>query len=343
MSQESKLWLGFTVSGVSGAALTPQKIQFWKNEDFKKHPPEEPFHYRTDALVGLAAIHLNQHLKGPFSSPNMNFSFCTEAWRALEPHHELFEKSQARVSSLRKQLKTFPPKELAAFERNFTDVLNSSFENSGLDLQEMTQLIDVIDSLESSMERPLVYNFSLQLSKTLIEKFHYLHSLLFNLRALVAMDHNAFINDPAHEALKIDSITDYLPRADYVSNDALLYFHFKKQAGKIPETAFAEIQESFWRYSHNGACLIENLPKSFLNSMSVDDLGEGLFIAQMDWLLGTDAGLLFRIREELFGLREGYDKIFWTDLESQKKKSPQQLSVSCELTESQVFPKFEAA
>jgi hypothetical protein len=340
---ERKIWMGFHVLGQPGPCLKPFEIRFWQDEDFKKNPPEKPLRFFSDALVGLSAIHLNPHLKNPFTSPKMNFSFCHEAWLTLEPHHELMQKSQPRIKSLQSHLKEIPNSITQHFEKSISEILDQGITAHGIKLTELTNLIETIDFMESEIERPLLYNFSLKLSKPLHEKLSFLHSLLFNLRALIAMDYNSFVHDPTFEAIKMDSISDYLPKAEYVTNDAILYFQTKKMKDQIPEKQFQMLQKNFWDYSHNGACLIENLPKSFLSSLKNSQLEETLYLIQMDWLLGTDAGLLFRIREELFALQEGYEKIFWTDLDGKSTPTPGQLSVSCELTESDIFPRNAVA
>lgn len=340
---ERSLWLGYDVTGEAGPCFKPAKILFWKEEQFKNTPPEEPLHYRADALLGLSAIHLNPHLKNPFSAPKVNYPFCHEAWQALEPHHELYSRSQPRVKALRSHLKETPTIITSSFERGFTDVLENCLQPWGVDLKGLTDLIDSIEFLESKIERPLLYNFNIKMSRSMIEKLHYLHSLLFNLRSLVAVDHNSFVQDPSHEAIKVDSITDYLAKAEYVANDALLYFSFKKLRDRLGPLS-EELDKAFHQYSHNGYCLIESLPKSFLNSLNQAELEESLYLVQMDWLLGTDAGLLFRIREELYGLQEGYENIFWADLSPKINSAPHaRLSISCELTEKDVFPTLEVA
>lgn len=345
--KQSKLpesvWLGFDVKVESGAALKPYQIHFWKEDEFKHQAPEAPFHYMSDALVGLSLVHLNQHLKSPFNGPKMNYSFCYEAWLALEPHHELFQRSQPRVNALRENLKPENKDVLAYFERNFSDVLDSAIHPWGVDLNHLHHLIEAIDYLETKIERPLLYNFSLKFSKPLVDKLHYLHSLLFNLRALIALDYNAHIQDASHEAVKVDSITDYLSKAEYVSNDALLYLNFLKQKDKMPAATFENMKKSFKSLSHNSYCLVESLPKSFLNSLRQEELEESLYIVQMDWLLGTDAGLLFKVREELYGLSEGYDKVFWPDAQNKEPHNPGKLSVSCKLELSDIYPSSTAA
>jgi hypothetical protein len=342
-SGKNSLWLGYDVEVSAGAIHQPQKIVVWKEHQFKNTQPEKPLHYKADALVGLALVHLNQHLKNPFSTPQMNFSFANESWLSFEPHHELFNRSQPRVSSLRSHMKESSSAAVENFEKMFTEILDTAIQPSGVDLQELTELITSIEFLEAKMGRPLLYHFAMKLNRTTVEKLHYLHSLLFNLRSLIAMDYNAYVQDPTHECIKVDSISDYINKAEYVANDAMLYWNFKKMKEQLPDLAQKKLEENFKTYSHNGFCLIESLPKSFLNSMSVEQLEESLYIAQMDWLLGTDAGLLFRCREELYGIAEGYDKVFWPELSDRPVQSSHTLSVNCLITETDVFPTLEVA
>jgi hypothetical protein len=342
-SKKDSVWLGFDITTENGPSLRPQKIQFWKEDAYKSQAPEAPFHYFADALAGLALVHLNQDLKNPFIAPQMNYSFCHEAWMALEPHHELFMRSQTRVSSLRRHLKEIPQPVSEYFERNFTDILDSALHPWGVDLTHLEHLIEAIEYLETKMEMPLLYNFQLKFSKPVTEKLHYLHSLLFNLRGLIALDYNAHVQDAAHDAVKIDSITDYLSKAEYVANDAMLYHQFRNIKEKIPNPVADQLMRDFKQYSHNGYCLVESLPSSFLSQLPTSDLEEMLYIVQMDWLLGTDAGLLFKIREELYGLKEGYEKIFWPDVDGRPNQAQTHLSVSCELTLNDVFPSTKVA
>ncbi len=341
--QKDRVWLGFDIKVEPGPIVRPKQIHFWKEDDYKHSQPEAPFHYFSDALVGLSLVQLNNHLKNPFSAPKMNFPFCSEAWLALEPHHELFSRSQPRVNSLRSHIPGTPQSYVEYFERNFSETLSDSMHPWGLDLHHLCHLVEAVDYLETKMEKPLLYNFGLHLSKPVVEKLHHLHSLLFNLRSLIALDHNAHVQDTAHEACKVDSITDYLSKAEYVANDGLLYLNLRKQKNNIKPEVYQQLEKSFKSYSHNGYCLVEALPKSFLDSMHTAELEETLYIVQMDWLLGTDAGLLFRIREELYALAEGYERIFWPEQDGQAIQQQSHLSISCEITAETLYPKNKAA
>lgn len=341
--KRDQVWLGFDIKTEGGAVLRPKQIHFWNDSQFKKSQPEEPFYYHADALVGLSLVHLNPQLRHPFVSPQMNYSFCSEAWNALEPHQELYNKSQMAVKSVRNNIKPENQGVLEHFERHFSDALESCLHPWGVDLQHLTHLIDSIDYLETRTNKPLAYNFSIQFSKKTVQQLHYVYSLLFNLRSVIAMDYNAQIQDASHEACKVDSITDYLRKADYVSNDAMLYWAFKKQKANMPKETAEYMQQHFEKLTHNAVCLIEGLPSSFFKGWHNEELEEALYMVQMDWLLGTEAGLLYRLREELYGLREGYESIFWLEAIGKTHQHPSTLSVSCALDVTNVHPMPEAA
>lgn len=326
------MWFGYDVVSETGRFPRPQRIEFWKDKDFERLSPESPFHYKSDALLGLAVYLMHPHWSSNHL-PEKNHAFAADLWRSLEPHFELHLRAQTRVNALRDQLKpkNFPP--ARDFARGFTELLAHATEKSGFDFEALAPLTDLVDQLEQDLGRPLLYDFSLQFDADTRKSLQFLHSALFHVRTLIAMDLNSFMHDATHEAIKVDSITDYLARGEYVANDALLYWNFKKLREHMEPSAFEQMETAFLTYSHNGAYLIESLPKSFLNGLKGDALEESLYLVQMDWLLGTDAGLLFRIREELYGLSEGYDKIFWTDAPARGPRVHDRLSVQCEISE----------
>jgi hypothetical protein len=337
--KENKLWMGFEVHTSSGPILQPTRIHYWQKQQFHAEQPEAPFHYKADALVGLSLLQLNQHLQNHFSGNPM---FAENAWLALEPHHEMHVRSQPRIQAIQKYFKG-TQEHAKQFEGNLTESMASSFNKQGVDFGELTGLIKHIDYLEKQSEQPLLYNFQLQCTKSAAKSLQHLHSLLFNLRALVAMDYNAHVQDPTFEGVRIDSITDYFAKPEYISNDAVLYWKFKKLASQMPEAVAQEMARNFLSYSHNATFLIESLPSGFLKSVSNDNLEDTLYLTQMDWLLGTDAGLLFRVREELYAILDGYEKIFWPELEGKFHQPAHSLSVSCEVSEKDLYLKDAAA
>lgn len=340
---------GIDISVEPGSLLRPTDLHLWTQESkFTEFPPQEPFKYMADALLGLSLIKLNSYLKSPLHSTKLNFHFCDEAWRALDPHFEVFNRTQQRVSAFRKSI---PPSKkhihTELFEKNLSEIVSLSTHPTGIDLESLCEAIQVIEAFEADLNKPLLYNFDVQLSRQTTEILHSLFSMLYHLRSVIALDHNAHCKDMSVEGLKMDSITDYLPKADYVSNDATLYFHFKKLAEpfvnhrdkdvRIEKLFVDPMTKMFRQLSHNAVCLIENTPKSFLGRFSAGELDEVLHLLQMDWLLGTDAGLLFKIREELYGIQNGYEKIFWPDSENAPYKFHNKLTFAMELNEKMIF------
>ncbi len=331
--KKNQLWMGFEIQTSSGSVLQPTQVTHWKDQQFKNNQPEAPFHYKADALAGLSLLLLNQNSQNPFSSPSVNFPFVNQCWLALEPHHEMHQRCQSRIQVIKKFVKPSAAPAITGFEDAFTEVLSTSVSAQGVDLAELTALIPHIDVLEKKLSHALLYNFNIQFSRKTAQTLLHLHSFLFSLRTLIAMDYNAYVQDPTFEALKVDSISDYLPKSEYVVNDAILYYKFSKLSAHMPQNVVSEMVKAFVDYSHNATCLVESLPAGFLKSVSAEHLDDTLYLAQMDWLLGTDAGLLFRIREELYGLLEGYEKIFWFDLDGKAHQPAHNLSVNCQITE----------
>lgn len=352
MKQKS-LRLGFDVTMEKGATWQPLKVQFWNQEaDYKRCKPSEPLKYMADALTGLSLVKLNHFIKSPVATPHLDYSFAFEAWKNLDPHTELFERSQGRVRALQSQLAVLNPETCKEFETLFSENFEIAIKPWGVDLTALWPLLDTFAWLESKAGTPLLYNFTLNFSKPFVEKLHVLYSFLHHLRGIVAVDHNAHVNDPSHEGVTVDAIGDYLPRSEYIVNDALLYWNFKKlsqpfagsrtQDGRIDKLFVGPMEKAFHKYSHHACHLVDNLPQNFIASMNPLELEEAFHLVQMDWLLGSPAGLLFKIREEIFGLQSGYERIFWKDAEPQYHPKAVALTLCCELTPDMVFGKKSA-
>lgn len=351
--KKEKIQLGYEIIVERGPVAKPVALEFWKNPtEHAKWTCTTPFKYMADALVGLSMFKMNDFLKSPLVCPKLNYSFCAEAWRALDPHFELFQRTTARVNALKEQAPKPDPKWVEALEKSMDEIITQAQKPWGLDLKELLAMNDAISYFENKSETHLIYHFGLSFSKGLTDKLLQLYSCLFHLRSLVALDYNAHTQDATFEALKVDAISDYLPNPDYVVHDALLYLNFKrlshpfasrKDDVRVDKLLVSPMQKAFQQYTHNAYFLVEQLPKTFLNSLNHTELEEALFIIQTDWLLGSDAGVLFKIREELFGLEYGYEKIFWHDLENRPSFKSSNLSICCEVDDGDIFGDHHAA
>jgi hypothetical protein len=337
--------LGYHLSMEKGPTFRPTAFHFWKDlAHFEKTPPQNPSQYMSDMLLGVSFLKLNSYCASPLALPQMNHNLAHDVWTECEPHRGLFYSSQKRAQALHKELRPTNPEKVKKFEAEFTKKLDSFQKPWGFDLTDFSELVLQIEEFEASTGNPLIYSFKTQFSKNFEEKLLALDSFLFHLRSVVALDYNTHIQEHAFEGLKVDSVQDYLPRADYVVRDALLYHQFKKwslpwsQGPKSDvrvEKLFIEpMTQAFKKHVHNACFLIDQLPESFVSGMGPQELEEALYLVQMDWLMGTGSGLLFKIREEIYGLVHGYEKVFWHEHQDRDWSQPTQLRISCEMSES---------
>jgi hypothetical protein len=234
-----------------------------------------------------------------------------------------------------------------------TDLWQSLFAGDHVDFSKIPKILNTISDFENQTGTPFIYNFGFEFSPSFKEKLVCFHSFLFNLRSVIAIDHNAYIEDSSIESVKCDCISDYLAKADYTINDALLFLQFKKLTTpfvshkdkdvRIEKLLVHPMEKYFYQYNHNACCLIDQLPPSFLSSLSMTELEETLHHVQMDWLLGSSSGLLFKIREEVFGIIEGYDKVFWPETQNITTKSSSKLTLSFQITNQDLATDSNAA
>ncbi len=338
----------------NGAVLKPHEIRFWdlNSQHSPKHlhnlVPNTPFKYFTDAILALCYHKMTDYKS---LSPEQG-NFSEKAYRSFDSYTELFHKSGPRVKSLRsKDLRH--QIHFENFEKKMTEAWSQAFNKNTVSFSNLTVALDCISEFEHYMSAPLIYNFAVNFSEKFTEKLICFYSLLFHLRSIIAVDHNAHVEDSSHESVKCDAISDYLPKADYTVNDALLYWQFKKLSvpfvghknkDVLLEKLFIDpLHKHFKQYTHNACNLIDNLSPSFLNSLNQTELEETLHHVQMDWLLGSEGGLLFKIREELYGVLEGYDKIFWPECLNMKSKQNSSLTLCFELSEKDLSKEHVAA
>jgi len=332
----------------TGAVLKPHEVYFW-DVSAKRQPkhlhhmtPGTPFKFFTDAILTACYHKMTDYRHLSVDQKEL----CEKAYNTFDAYTELFKKSAPRVKSLGKKNLSLQ-KHYDHFELTMKHAWEQAFSGNVISFTKLTEALNCLSDFETATGAPLLYNFSVQFSAAFTEKLICFYSLLFHLRSVVAVDHNAHVEDSSHESVKCDSISDYLPKSDYTVNDAMLYWHFKQlsagHTAHVEKTLVAPMHRHFNQYNHNACNLIDQLPEEFLKNLKSDELEEALHHVQMDWLLGSASGLLFKIREELFGVIEGYDKVFWPECSSQKAKKAHTLNLCFELSEKVLTPHKNAA
>ncbi len=347
--KKNQLKMNLIIATESGAVLRPVALKILPQKTSRLETlPHTPFKYYTDAIIGLC-FHKMTDFKNLDPS---EVAFSQNAYASLNPYVELYRKSSPRVQSITKVNSEHHLK-LENFEKKMMDHWQNLFSKETVEFNKIQHILDLVSDFETQLGSPLLYNFTLNFSDKFKEKLVCFYSFLFHLRSVVAIDHNAYVEDSSIESVKCDSISDYLPKSDYTANDALLFWQFKKLTTpfvahkdkdvRIEKLLVQPLEKYFYQYNHNACCLIDQLPHSFLNELSHAELEETLHHVQMDWLLGSVSGLLFKIREELFGLIEGYDKVFWPETLILKPKSSSQLKLSFEITAADLAAETSAA
>lgn len=337
-----------------GAVLKPTEIHFWDLND-KKHPkhlndltPNSPFKFFTDAILALCYHKMTDYKFAPTEKKN----FFEKAYRSFDPYSELYQKSSPRVKSLKtKDMEQHIHFE--NFEKKMTEAWDKAFVENAIYFPKLAAALDCVSELEQNISAPLIYNFSVNFSEKFTEKLLCFYSLLFHLRSVIAVDYNAHVEDSSYESVKCDSISDYLPKSDYTVNDALIYWNFKKlvvpfvghkdKDSRIEKLLVEPLNNLFHNFSHNACSLVNNLPTSFLNAMNASDLEEALHHVQMDWLLGSESGLLFKVREELYAVLDGYDRIFWPEAANTKDKKASTLNLCFVISDKDLSKETRAA
>jgi hypothetical protein len=333
----------YNISLDAGPVLRPSTFRLLnENKSSSNVPPTSPLKYRADLLLAFSYLFLDSQ-----NEKHLQHKHYLELWRQVEPHLAFFNESQKRIRSISKNVPMTKASTVAAFEKRFMDGLHRALTPENFDLRELVSVLDTIHGLERDMQTPLLYNFSCHFSPDFVKHLQALECFLFHLRNLVAIDFNNHINDPSHEALRVDSVTDYLPKGDYVGSDAVLYWQIKKLtqpfvAGKrsdvrLEKLLIQPIENAFKKYAHNACHLIDHLPQSFLSAINSVDLEDTLYLVQMDWLLGSGTGLLFKIREELYGLQSGYEKVFWPELDSCPALKAASLTLNIEFSSQEIL------
>ena len=306
--------------------------------EYSIYTPTATLKYLNDALIGM-----NFHILNNFKTVDLNDkNFITEHVKNVDPYFEIFKNSETRLAPVVKKAPVIDKKIILEFENNFCIYFEKCFSNKGVQFSFLSAALELISDFEKDCGTNLIYNFSVHFSKDFNQKLISFYSFLFHVRSVSALNHNNQIEDSAFESVKCDSVNDYLSKTDFTVNDSLIYWQFKKLATpfigqadiRFEKLLINPLEQSFQKFNHNACALINNLPESFLTYYSAIQLEESLHQIQIDWLLGSSAGLLFRLREELFGLKEGYDKIFWLDAEPSLFKKQNNLKFCFELYES---------
>jgi len=301
--------------------LTRPKTLFIRPHKNADHDISNTLKYQADLLAGLNLYLLCQPQK------STTIIHVSPSLRAFDPHHALYEGAQDRLSHwLRKKSPVFCQSNLMS---NMAEILTGATHEEGLDLTKLMSLISLFERMETQLKRPLLFNFDLALPNDILGCFHVLANLLFYVRALVLSDYNQQIQDPTFEAIRMDSVSDYLPKLESVAHDATIYAHFRRLEAQMPTLVAQRLKDVFQSHSAMGATLIDAIERNKPSQSFGKDLCENMNRVQIDWLFGTPSGICHRLREELVALRDGYQNVFHIDIATDFKQQNASWSFDC--------------
>ena len=238
--------MGFEIKTAAGAVNTPTQFIPWKKENLlAEYTPTSTLKYMNDALIGM-----NFHLLSHFNTATpVEREFISNYLSSIDPYFEIYANSSKRLSDVNKKSKLnidFAHKEFVNhFESEFSQILDRCFQPSGVHFKLVGEALNCISDFEKKIGKAFLYNFSIQFSPSFTEKLISFYSFVFHVRTVVAMSHNNQVDDSAFESIKCDSINDYLAKADFTVNDALLYWQFKKLATPFTGTPDVRVEKLF--------------------------------------------------------------------------------------------------
>jgi hypothetical protein len=319
------LVLHFDILGESDVLSRPTELVIRQNN---KVTTENNFirglKYQADLLTGLNLYWLCLPKKSP------SITRVSSALNVLDPHYALHVKAQDRLSHW---LKCKNPKVVSThILSQMAEIITDATSEEGLSLMKLLPLLPLFEKVEIQINRPVLFNLELDLPNEILRSFNILANLLFYVRALVLADYNQQIEDPTFEAIRMDSVNDYLPKLESVAHDAAIYSHFLRLEAQMPTLVAQRLKDVFQTYSSMGATLIDSIERIKPSQRFGKDLLEHMNRVQIDWLFGTPAGICYRLREELLAIRDGYHKVFHFDVATDFRQQNASWSFDCPLS-----------
>lgn len=309
----------FSIAGQAGAMLKPQSLSIeWAPSKWSPQQVEPKLGCMSDLLAGLNALQLASLIEPQLIKERSLESVATYC-DGLDINAHLDTKFQLPKDSF-----TPVDNDLNASLDKWIPLLFSANENKlTFHFQFVELFLDIMNRHEDKSGKDLLFTDSVSLEPQLRQKLQTLFSLFFYTRAIIVAQYNKHLRDVAYDSVRVDRITNYLAHPDYTVNDAILWH---KINALLPNDGRAE--SIFTSWAHNGYLLEKAVPHSWFKSKGSDELQDALHHWQIQWLLGSTSGLLYRLREEAYGLIEGYQNIFYPDAATWEKNTNSQMHFS---------------
>jgi hypothetical protein len=330
----------YQVIGKDGPIFNPSNIAYLRPEDAPTTPVYDPH----GALAGLAGLNLAASV-GTLAVSTVVLHEVRQMRRQLSEIDGKLGEMAVTLSDVQRRVQRIDTRVSESHLREaLRHCLTQSITESSIDLQRLTPLIDDIENVRETVEGGFLFNFGIRLSSDLREHLQSLLALLFGIRRNIICLHNRAVAMEPELWIQHRRFGDYfLPgtpedivqcaiaagRTDAVFNN------FSEVLGDsvVREFTFAGDEErnkfknlAVEHYYRPQLAALHSMPTtsmglnlgSVLDHLEFDYSSKDAFSVGWNviylWTLETDASLLFRLKAELEGIRDGYTDAFFSHL-----------------------------
>ena len=351
--------LAYQVLGQNGPIFNPQNIRY-----LPPGSPEIPVNTMGIGTSGLSAGLAGANLIVSI----LNLGVSVYIAHRINNLHKKVDHLQETIDRIERKIDYIKEKadriDTQVAENNLRHALDhvllTAVSHDGIDLRVLTNLCGDFEKFINSLSSPLMLNFGLRLSSDIRGQLQQLYNLAYEIRRLTTQQYNISIDGDPERIITVNPTEDYY--FEWSSLDILIQKTIlrrlvldKVMGEKLQE--FLSLRENRGYFSFGGVSVIKkNLPK-FLNGeigsfseiftgwSSLDEflpedlfkdeapevIEQGLYDLCCAWLYQTDAGLLWKTRIELDGIADGYENVFWPQLQESEPCGFNQIEVACDV------------
>ena len=329
----------FQVIGKDGPIFNPSNIAYLRPEE-----ASSPIFDPHGALAGIAGLNLAASVGACALSATVLHE-VRQMQSQLAEISEMVGEMAVTLNDVQRRVQRIDTRVSETHLREaFRHLVSASIQDGNIDLKRLTPLIDDIGNLEETVEDGLLFNFGIRLSSDLREHLNSLCSLLFGIRRNIVGLHNCAVafeperwvqNRRFDDYLRPGTLSDIVQFAIVCGRAKGRFFEFQNTLGDSVYNHFTladEADREHFKQMALDQCLMPQLSAFYTMpasgkgadlSVVLDRIGfeysdEEVYSKALDvallWLYETDGSLLFRLKAELEGIRDGYAERFYPEL-----------------------------
>ncbi len=348
---QSGRW-AYQVLGKNGPIFNPSGIRYLGVDEAPRgNLPVAP---NARAMTALSALNLG------VATANLVVSAAT--YRSVQRLHKKTDAALALAAQTSQQLREMHARveridirtSEASLRAAMDHVFRGAVHDDGIDVEKLAPLANDVDRLLDAVGNPVLFRGGVYLSTDVREKLHALFSLLFDLRCMVASEHNRV--EGASRNVVVDPHRDYAAVAQ-IARTVAAFSESMAAMDELEEALRKDLDKRFLRCNDEdleavsryvtGArerstkalrendrvayCLYDASPSELFQGESSEDIVGNLANYARAWLWTSDVGLAYRTKVELRAIEQGYESVFWPQLAGHSSEVSV-IDASCVLT-----------